>query len=335
MGKQRQFNFCGDCSTCFTFHRCGGYSGKFVLDPELAQKRLCLYSDQLIDAVNDVNGLDFPALVTKPLPPVPPFIPQLTNPFFRGEQPFDYPVVAVSVNRVFCGSSSINSNLLSAGTVQRWLNLSPHTHVMLVGCAKDRPLENVWEHSRVSDLFPSLHRLGFSSMTALNFSIYLREPRMEHLVNLKRSAVTAVEAADAGMAAIPHIHWGRDIDLERMADWLCEQSSVNAVAFCMQTYRTERLWRRALEGILYFNSLMNRPLTYILIGVSSLSRVTALSSLPKLCLISARPFMMAEHYQTFAAQGAIERLPRMSRAQLFYHNLRTVLGVPDSQIPSA
>ncbi len=286
--------------------------------------------------VADLNGLDFPRMVTRPLGALPSFVPQLTNPWFPGEPPLDYPVVAVGINRVFCGTESINKNLLRAGAVHRWLNVSPSTRVMLIGCAKDRVLEAAWENSRTSGFFEAIYRLGFSSMTAMNFSINFHEPRMEHLVNLKRSAVTALEAARAGLSAIPHVHWDRSIDLERMAQWLCEESSVDAVAFNMQTYRTDRLWRRAIEGILYFASLMNRPLTYILIGVSSFRRVTPLTTLPKLSLISARPFMMAQHYSALNVQTEIGRLQRTSRPQLFYHNLRKVLGVSDmSQLPSA
>lgn len=253
---------------------------------------------------------------------MPPFIPQLTNPWFKDEPLLNYPVVAIGVNRVFLANGSLNGNLLSAGSVHRWLRLASTTHVMLVGCARDQLLENVWMNSRVNRSFEDLYQLGFGSLTAFNFSIYFDEPRMEHLVNLKRSTVSAVEAARVGLSAVPHVHWARTIDLVRTAEWLCQNPTVQAVAFNMQTYRTPKLWRRAIEGILFFNSLMNRPLTYILIGVSSYRRVSALSTLPKLCLVSARPYMGAQHYE---ASGSRDQVSRQSRALLFHDNVRRVL----------
>lgn len=297
---------------------------------------MCLSSDRLVPMLADLKGLDFPKLVTRPLSALPEFIPQLTNPWFHNELPLDYPVVAVGINRVSYGSGSINSNLLRAGSVQRWLNLNPNTRVMLIGCAKDEVLEDVWENSRVTGFFDALYSLGFSSMTAMNFSIYFTEPRLEHLVNLKRSAESAVEAANAGLSAIPHIHWARNIDLERMAQWLGQERSVTAVAFNVQTYQTERLWKRAMDGILYFNSLMNRPLTYIVIGASSFPRIRGLSSLAKLVLISTRPYMMAQHGQALNSRRELQRFRPWSRAELFYDNLRTVIGAPGrSHSPSA
>jgi hypothetical protein len=177
--------------------------------------------------------------------------------------------VAVTLKSVFSGR---RLQPRVSEDIRRSLKLPGDAKVILLGIGKDEFIERIWGHQR--HVFESIPRMGFSLVTALNYSIWFAEPRLEHLVNMKRSLLTFERLQALGIPAIPHVYWYNTLDLQRWADWL-SRNDVDMISVNLQTARSEQVWTRLLAGIEWMAKHFPERMRYLIIGPSTYERMTA------------------------------------------------------------
>lgn len=123
----------------------------------------------------------------------------------------------------------------SASELRAALGLMPGTKIVLLGTGKDRPIETYWRYRR-RDAVPSmLAPLALTCAIAPNYSLFLEDPRTQHMFNRKRSLICAHEWSDAGVPSIPYLQTVSPADWRYWERFLRQHHEVTIVAKEFQT----------------------------------------------------------------------------------------------------
>jgi hypothetical protein len=216
------------CQGCPAFGRFCEGSAPDIRSTEDADR--CRQLDRWVDALNGL-ALDMQLAPQPQFDPsipsgeaLPPFFPQLLN----GLQ------VPAMITREAVVGVGIAKALTPRGKVSRRaipLRYGPHdlraqwgvdegTTLLCIGNTLDGYLEELWRAQAKENAWGRLQALGFDAATSLNFSIYLDRPRMEHLVNIRRTWLTVQRMQETSrLIPIPHLQWATPLDLERRLDY--------------------------------------------------------------------------------------------------------------------
>lgn len=144
---------------------------------------------------------------------------------------------------------------------------------MLSGYGEDPLVEAFWSLRRRDRLIEQIADQGWDLVLACNYSIYGNWPRIEHLINMRRSLLLATEFAEAGLPTVPNVYWFRLEDLERWAEWIAE-ASPPAIAINAQTMRTGADWDSwLLPGLHWLAAHIPADLPVIITGLSRPDRI--------------------------------------------------------------
>ena len=64
---------------------------------------------------------------------------------------------------------------------------------------------------------------GWDLITSPDYSVFAHQPRAEHLINMRRSALIAAALNDAGIAAAPAVYGFRYEDYDTWLAWIAAQ----------------------------------------------------------------------------------------------------------------
>ena len=329
MEKDRQTAFfdCGRCYECLARDICGGCEPDCLYCasvPRVGGTRrdvTTCYRDDLPGFIADVGGLHFEDIVAAPsnLPRFPPYIPQIGRVGRRLRLP-SYPIYAVACDLV-------RSHLLNGRPLQ---NLRPHfgipasSQVLLINFAKDAIVERIWTAQR--NVVASIAASGLDAVIAPNYSVFWTEPRMEQLINMKRSLVNFEQLQAQGVSAIPHIYWRRQEDLQRWADWIRANPSVNVISVNLQTFKSLDEWNFVLQGLKWLVDALPPHILFILAGKASAERIARLKdTAPNFCLINKLPYVSAfKLHRLVYEHGAIRKFLQLdsSPSELFAENIQ-------------
>lgn len=180
------------------------------------------------------------------------------------------PVVAIHGGNMFSRNGErINKSYLAHGYVTA-LNLDPNTRAILEFYVKDITLEGFWD--KRGKIYSDLRSMNFEAVISPNFSVYEDAPRVDHLYNMKRSAVVYNELLDAGISAIPDISWYCRKDLDRWCDEIIK-NDIKAVSFSFQAVdvgiKAANIWMFYLLGFRYLCQILNKDIDIIIVGITS------------------------------------------------------------------
>jgi len=138
-------------------------------------------------------ALDRP-LAPQPWFDLPPFFPQLLNGLEAPSVLAREPAVAVGIAKALTPRGRVSHRAIPApysthSLCTQW-GIGRDTRLLCLGNYVDGYLERLWSAQTGENAWGHLQALGFDAATSLNFSIYLDRPRLEHLVNIKRSWLT-------------------------------------------------------------------------------------------------------------------------------------------------
>lgn len=299
---------CGRCYECLARRICGGCEPDCLYGTSVARVNgrrrdvTTCYRDDLAGFIADVGGLHFEDVVAAPsnLPRFPPYIPQVG----RGLQLPPYPIYAVACDLV-------KDDLLNGRPLQNLrarFGIPPSSHVLLINFAKDAIVERMWAAQR--NVVASIAASSLDAVIAPNYSVYWTEPRMEQLINMKRSLVNFAQLQAQGVPAIPHIYWRRQQDLQRWAEWLHANPSVSVISVNLQTFVSLDEWNFVLRGLRWLVDALPPHISFILAGKTSVQRITSLKdTVPNFSLINKMPYVSAfMHRRLVYEDGAITRL---------------------------
>lgn len=237
--------------------------------------------------------------ITLPKVEIPSYMPLVTTPL-QEECPEDgfewFAVHGGKVRReVWAGKMSVYEQF----------RLPLNKKLALHWFVKDRYLEKFW--ANLSAYIPVLK--GFAAVFAPNFSIYEDSPRIEHLVNMRRSAMATWKMAEAGVKVIPDVTWYRREDIDRWLEFL-DYAGAELAAFSMQVVGRLKgcsAWQSYLTGLRYFARKFKGEI--VLIGVNSREKlVEAFRAAGRpLCVVDTKSFITTRKGGLVSSEGRVLR----------------------------
>jgi hypothetical protein len=132
---------------------------------------------------------------------------------------------------------------------------------------KDRFLERYWRHHLAGSCAEALAQLDLSVAVTPNFSMFLDDPRPQHLHNRRRILITGEGWSREGVPAAVSLQALTDADWRYWEDFLTLRPDVRLVALEFQTGLSRPTWgRRALEHLSSIQNRIGRSLHLIAAG---------------------------------------------------------------------
>ncbi len=176
---------------------------------------------EIVPWLDAIGGLDLDMdLAPQPDFELPRFFPQLLNGLEVPSVLSREPAVGVGIAKVLTPQGRVSHRAVpdryGTHSLRAQWGISEGSLLLCIGNALDGYLERLWPTQRDGNAWGRVQALGFDAATSLNFSIYLDRPRLEHLVNVKRTWLTVQRMQETStLIPIPHLQWGHPLDLER------------------------------------------------------------------------------------------------------------------------
>ena len=322
---QTRLGLCGGYSTCIGAYVCGGCldTCKYCLCPRRNQRGsavVCGSSEALQDWLRDIGGtfgfhdIQAPAQAAFDLPPYIPGVkyqaPDLSLP--------DHPVYAVSFDTLVTPSQAMFTE--HAWNVREHIGIPNGAKVLWTPFETDRRLENFWTRHRA--LMADIGNLDVHYAASPNFSVYGNQPRMYHLLNMKRSLIIYAKFAGVGLLAMPHVYWWRTQDIERWAEWLSDNQDCEWIAVNLQTMPTGDQWRTTVNGLSMLSKLCDRPVKLLVAGVASAQRLEKLSEVGwRISVTHQRAHFLAVRYRIIEEDETERKVQGMSYESMLVQNI--------------
>lgn len=262
-------NSSADCNACPAFGAfCEGMS-------EGAER-----CREIVPWIDAVGGLDLDVgLEPQPDFELPRFFPQLLNGLEVPSVLSREPSIGVGIAKVLTPQGRISHRAVpdrygTRSLCTQW-GISEGSMLLCIGNALDGYLERLWSAQRQENAFGRFQALGFDAATSLNFSIYLDRPRLEHLVNIKRTWLTVRRIQEtSSLIPIPHLQWGHRLDLERQIRYAREHG-FHTLTLNLQLVKRQG-WDVVAEGLAILRE-QAPELNLLFAGVASLKRMAELA----------------------------------------------------------
>lgn len=241
------------------------------------------------------------------LPPgIPAYTPQVDGTGIAElDTHLDWPAYAVGLRRVFSPHSHRIYPRWHNGRARELLGLRTKQLAVLSGYGEDPLVEAFWTRRRRDGLIERIAAQGWDVVLSCNYSVYGNWPRLEQLLNMRRSLILAQEFTDAGMAVVPNLYWFRLEDLLRWGEWITD-TSPPAIAVNAQTMRGAQDWQSWLLPGLHWLAAQTPPdLPVFITGLSRPDRIGVALDLfgTRLRLLNQTPQAYALHGEVMGPQG--------------------------------
>lgn len=109
--------------------------------------------------------------------------------------------------------------------------------VVLFATGIDVVIEKLWYKRFAINLFEAIASGEFYAVTGMNFSLFLYECPLGHLINLNKSLIFCEELSKLGVPVIPHIYAITDTHREMWVNWLKRHPNIQTVLINTQMQR--------------------------------------------------------------------------------------------------
>lgn len=246
-------------------------------------------NEQLPYWLADVNNIGFENIIAKPIsiPELPPFIPVIKHGSAKIVHNNKLPFVAVSLGDIIS-----QNNLSVIKNLRKRFGTNKETKIILLSNAKDRLIEKIWP--RYHEVIKNISNLKLNIVTAIDYSVFLKQPHAERFVNQKRSLITFKEFQKHKVPTIPHLYWSGKKDLKRWINWLNKNRSVEVVSINLQTERGKEIWSQTLKDLDFLSKNIGREIRYFINGPSTPQRIKDIKKIfPLITLSNKRAFQEA------------------------------------------
>ena len=249
-----------------------------------------------------VGGLDLDLpLAPQPAFSLPRFFPQLLNGVEMRSMIAREAAIGVGIGKVLTRKGRVSRRAVPDRTGAYHLRgqwgIDEHSLLICIGNEQDGRLEQLWAAgSRGENLWGHVQTMGFDAATSLNFSVYFDQPRMEHLINIKRTWWTAYHVQrTSGLVPIPHLQWCEPVDLKRQLTYLQARGVHSATLNLQLTGR--RAWEVVAAGL---DTIRKEApaLRLLFAGVVGLKRIGELAGLfPSSAFTNSAVHFVAQRYR--------------------------------------
>lgn len=251
----------------------------FSFDPKQNNEVLSCDNPKTYKFLAHIRNVNFD-VVAKPTPNflLPSFIPIIPH----GSQKIlignDLPYVAATLSEIVSPKK-----LCVAEDIRRRLGINKKSKIIFLSYGHDKLIEKIWPDRYA--ILEKIANLDLLLITAINYSVWLKDPHAERLINLKRSLITFEDMQNLEMPAIPHIYWTGKKDLIRWNSWLSKYSTIKIIAINLQTERGGT-WTQTLKDLSFFISILEHPIHFLITGPSIPSRVRQIKNVLSLFTLS-------------------------------------------------
>jgi hypothetical protein len=260
------------------------------------------------ERMREINGLeleDLPRAKRYAATDIPSYVPYIYH-GNRRAAPLDVLMVALPLRRFHRKDGAIA--FTSRAEIEATFGIAPHTRIMLIGCGRDKPIENWWGLSeKRAIIIAALRALGVSLITGPNYSIFTDEVRYNDMYNMKRIVTAWQEIVAGGVPAAYHLNARTPHDYRRLARFIAAREEVSEVAF---EFKTGATWQQRrgfhLAELVQLAGRVGRPLQLVMIG-GKMAIPTLASAYAKLTYVDTSAFMSSVYRQ---------RLVRVDRAKV-------------------
>lgn len=202
--------------------------------------------------IDEVHGLDFGSKSVVGSPPlISDSIPVIPKDWFnRAPETIPSNIVGIRLGDILSPKPYRNSakTLLLSDDVRVDLSALKHPvfqgkKVVLFATGIDVLIEKVWYRRFAMDLFRAIADGNFYAVTGMNFSLFLHECPLGHLINLNKSLVFCEELSKLGVPVIPHIYAITDTQREMWVKWLNDHPNIRTVLINTQMQRDKASMR--------------------------------------------------------------------------------------------
>ncbi len=309
------------CFTCPLLKQCGGYTrvggGWSCMDRcascDSSCDLVCLKKpSDFARALLEVGGFEHRAIaaLNQPRPELPRYVPVLQHGLDR-EAPLEWAALPIRAVMRFRRGRYVPL-ASSAEELRSRLGISQATKLLLLGTGRDRPIESYWRWRRLHGAPNALAELGFAGAIAPNYSLFLDDPRPQHMFNRKRSLLCASEWSDAGMGVVPYLQAVAPADWLYWETFLREHEEVTHVAKEFQTglAKPER-GEDAINALAGIQDRLGRRLHLVAVGAARF-RALLPQRFDSWTLLDSVPFMKAVKRRVAVRVG--EKRVRWQRA---------------------
>jgi hypothetical protein len=237
---------------------------------------------------------------------LPPFFPQLLNGLEVPAMIAREPVVGVGIAKTLTPRGKVSRRAIplryGPHDLRTQWGIGEETTVLCIGNTLDGYLEELWRAQDKENVWGRLQALGFDAATSLNFSIYLDQPRLEHLVNIKRSWLTVQRMQEMSrLIPIPHLQWATPLDLERQLDY-AQAQEFHTLTLNLQMWKRQG-WDTVAAGLAIIRERAP-DLRLLITGVAGLKRMAELAeALPRASFTNTTAHYLAQRYVRLRRDG--------------------------------
>ncbi|RCX07887.1 uncharacterized protein DUF4417 [Anaerobacterium chartisolvens] len=327
MGRDIILSRCCDCENCIYYNtRCSGCS--MCEAPLVCNENCtaCSYTCRRRPGASYyyglLSGLDT-ELLRNAAYHAPAYIPTVPSRINTGYNAEDLQVAAVHGGNFMSASGRAVSGVYASKGVHGALGLNPATKTILHFYVPDRTLEGFWDNRK--DIYGHLKQMGFEFVIAPNFSVYEDSPRMEHILNIRRSMIVYNELMEAGVKAVPDVSWYEKKDLELWVGHI-KNGGLKLISFSFQTVgpqkRATNAWKGYMLGLRYLCERIPEDVGIIIVGLSGrgrLKEVAKITGKRSVTVINTFAFMRAKSGRRY---GSRELALGVTHDELFIQNVK-------------
>jgi len=287
-----------ECRTCPAF-------GPFCEGDDQADR--CQEHEGWLDILPGL-ALDMP-LAPQPQFQLSGYFPQLLNGLEVPAMLSREPLVAVGIAKALTPRGQVSRRATPVRYGPRSLRaqwgIGGDTRLVCIGNYLDPYLERLWQAQGQENIWGRLQALAFELATSLSFSIYLDRPRLEHLINIKRTWLTVQRMQETStLIPIPHLQWATLLDLERQLDYAQEQG-FHTLTLNLQLIKRQG-WDTVAQGLALIReqSRTTPELRLLFTGVAGLRRMAELAeAFPTAAFTNTTAHYLAQRHVRLTRDG--------------------------------
>lgn len=250
------------------------------------------------------------------LPSLPQFIPhgfsRSSNKYLRQT---NLPWIAVTLGKI------INSKTLEVvPDVRSYIGVDNNTRIFLLNYADDSLIERIWDNR--NRVLPALAQTNVDLMTSIDYSVFLDQPHLESVVNIKRGFVTYDLLSEYGAKVMPHVYWRGNTSIKHISEWININPHVTHIASYQGLRKSDEEWDELLVNLRYLKSLLRREVILVISGPSLPSRIAALLRVwPTAVITNGVAVQNAIHHvlQTSDSTLSVKHQPLIENIEYYNH----------------
>lgn len=270
--------------------------GNITIRKGLCGVRCCKRSNlpEIVRDITDGGGdLSIHSIRWEPfgLPRFPNFIPSINGSIRYAKVPY----VAIPLTKIY----SEKTDKITRLSARDPFHILPETKVILTGFCQDPLIEKFWLGYKANGHLERLKEIGFDYAFGFNYSVYHGQPRMEHIINIRRNFKMLEDMQRVGIKVIPDLCWHNDADLDQFIAWL-NKNMVKYASISLQLARNNSLLARNIRDINKLTSSCPTVKKWIVNGPTVPRRIRLLATrIPNMALMNSRCFQLSKFLQVW------------------------------------